>query len=175
MDTLSSGCLTTEITLRCIPLSVSTVSGFVPYLGFSLSALPGQRGVTPAFGYDTPHPGARGTSTLLISALPSAHYRLLRPRAPHRYSHYIHRLPLSQHRQGSPVFILVRLPLRVTPVTPEVHLSVLAVMVRIDAPVFPAVGKSRQLHRVFRGYIWVRSRCGPQVCSALLQSLCQET
>jgi len=74
MDTLSSGCLSTEIKLRCIPLSVSTVSGFVPYLGFSLSALPGQRGVTPAFGYDTPHPGARRTLTLLISALPSAHY-----------------------------------------------------------------------------------------------------
>ena len=87
---------------------------------------------------------------------------------------YIHQLPVG-HRQGSPVFILVWLPLRVTPVTPEAHLSVLAVMVRIDATVFPAVGKGRQLHRMFRGYIWVRSRCGPQVCSTLLQSLCQET
>ena len=76
MDTLSSGCLSTEIKLRCIPLSVSTVSGFVPYLGFSLSVLPGQRGITPAFEYDTPHPGARGTLTLLISALPSAPYGL---------------------------------------------------------------------------------------------------
>ena len=65
--------------------------------------------------------------------------------------------------------------LLLTPVTPEAHLSVLVVIVRIDAPVFPTVGKGRQLHRVFRGYIWVRSRCGPQVCSALLQSLCQET
>jgi hypothetical protein len=59
---------------------------------------------------------------------------------------YIHQLPLSQHRQGSPVFILVWLPLRVTPVTTEVHLSVLAVMVKIDAPVFPLVGRGRQLH-----------------------------
>jgi len=83
--------------------------------------------------------------------------------------------PPEEHRQGSPVFIVVWLPLRATPVTPEAHLSVLVVIVRIDAPVFPTVGKGRQLHRVFRGYIWVRSRCGPQVCSALLQSLCQET
>ena len=61
-------------------------------------------------------------------------------------SPYIHQLLFSQHRQGSPVFIVVWLPLRVTPVTTEVHLSVLAVMVRIDAPVFPLVGRGRQLH-----------------------------
>ena len=61
--------------------------------------------------------------------------------------------PPEGHRQGSPVFIVVWLPLRVTPVTPEAHLSVLVVIVRIDAPVFPTVGKGRQLHRMFRGYI----------------------
>jgi hypothetical protein len=54
--------------------------------------------------------------------------------------------PPVEHRQGSPAFIIVWLPLRVTPVTPEVHLSVLAVMVKIDAPVFPLVGRGRQLH-----------------------------
>ena len=47
-------------------------------LEFFLSTLPGQRGITPALGYGTPHPGARGTLTLLISALPSAHYKPLR-------------------------------------------------------------------------------------------------
>ena len=78
---------------------------------------------------------------------------------------YIHQLPLSQHRQGSPAFIIVWLPLRVTPVTTGIHLSVLVVMVRIDAPVFPSVGQGRQLHCDFRGYIRVRSRCNPQVCS----------
>jgi len=36
--------------------------------------LPGQRGITPAFGYGTPHPGARGTSTLLNNVLLSTHY-----------------------------------------------------------------------------------------------------
>src|ERR1700722_5719794 len=36
--------------------------------------LVGQRGITPAFGYSAPHPSAGGTLTLLIHALPSAHY-----------------------------------------------------------------------------------------------------
>ncbi len=61
--------------------------------------------------------------------------------------------PLAEHRHGPPVFIVVWLPLRVTPVTPEAHLSVVAVIVKIDASVFPIVGKGRRLHRVFRGYI----------------------
>jgi hypothetical protein len=39
--------------------------------------LVGQRGITPAFGYSAPHPSAGGTLTLLIHALPSAHYDLL--------------------------------------------------------------------------------------------------
>jgi hypothetical protein len=78
---------------------------------------------------------------------------------------YIHRLLLPQHRQGSLVFIVVWLPLRVTPVTPGVYLSVMVVFIRIDAPVFPSVGQDRQLHLAFRGYIQVRSRCNPQVCS----------
>jgi hypothetical protein len=36
----------------------------------------GQRGITPAFGYETPHLSLRGTSTLPINALPSAQYGL---------------------------------------------------------------------------------------------------
>ena len=63
------------------------------------------------------------------------------------------RCPPVGHRQGSPVFILVWLLLRVTPVTPEVHLSGLVVFVKIDAAVFPLPIRGRQLHRVFRGYI----------------------
>ncbi|HYA93141.1 MAG TPA: hypothetical protein VEK32_16760 [Thermodesulfobacteriota bacterium] len=61
--------------------------------------------------------------------------------------------PPDEHRQGPPAFILVWLPLRVTPVTPEAHLSVLAVIVRTDASVFPFVGEGRQLHCAFRGYL----------------------
>lgn len=40
--------------------------------------LSGQRGITPAFGYGAPHPGARGTSTLLNDVLLSTHYAALR-------------------------------------------------------------------------------------------------
>jgi len=71
------------------------------------------------------------------------------------------RYHLAWHLQGPPMFIVVWLPLRVTLVTPEAHLSVAAVFVKIDAPVFPFVGEGRQLHCTFRGYIQVRSRCDP--------------
>ena len=79
------------------------------------------------------------------------------------------------HRYGPPVFIVVWLPLRVAPVTPGVHLSVMAVMVRIDASVFPNSGKGRQLRLAFRGYIRVRFRYDPQVRSVPFRNLCQET
>ena len=53
------------------------VSGFRlrARLGFSIP-LPfsGLRGITPAFGYSAPHPGAGGTLTLVNNALLSAHY-----------------------------------------------------------------------------------------------------
>jgi hypothetical protein len=42
------------------------------------SALPGQRGITPAFGYGAPHSSTGGTLTLLNNALLSAHYDPLR-------------------------------------------------------------------------------------------------
>lgn len=48
-------------------------------LDVSLSGGPGQRVVTPAFGYGAPYPGASGTSTHLIRALPGTHYEQLRP------------------------------------------------------------------------------------------------
>ena len=83
--------------------------------------------------------------------------------------------PPDEHRQGPPAFIVVWLPLRLTPVTPVANLSVPAVFVGIDAPVFPFVGEGRQLHCEFRGYIQVRLRCNPQVCSTPFRSLRQET
>src|ERR1700730_11652823 len=72
MDTLPSG--------NCraaAPGSPWSVSGFrlCARLGLSIpSTLPGQRGITPAFGYGAPHSSAGGTSTLPINALLSAHY-----------------------------------------------------------------------------------------------------
>jgi hypothetical protein len=61
--------------------SVLAVSGFRlrARLDFSIpSCSPGQRGITPAFGYSAPHPSAEGTSTPMIHALPSAQYGLIR-------------------------------------------------------------------------------------------------
>ena len=65
--------------------SALAVSGFRlrARLGFSIPPCsPGQRGITPAFGYGPPHPSAEGTSTPMTHALPSALYaavRLLTP------------------------------------------------------------------------------------------------
>ena len=71
-NTLSSG-KTREGGFR----SVLAVSGFRlrARLDFSIPAFsPGQRGITPAFGYSAPHSSAEGTLTPMIHALPSAHY-----------------------------------------------------------------------------------------------------
>src|SRR5271169_3864005 len=71
-DTLSSG-----IRRATGSRSVLAVSGFRlrARLDFSIpSCSPGQRGITPAFGYSAPHPSAEGTSTPMTHALPSAHY-----------------------------------------------------------------------------------------------------
>src|ERR1035441_2708837 len=57
--------------------SALAVSGFRlrARLGFSIPpCFPGQRGITPAFGYGAPHPSAEGTLTPMTHALPIAHY-----------------------------------------------------------------------------------------------------
>ena len=71
LDTLPSGTRATG------SRSALAVSGFRlrARLGFSIPpCFPGQRGITPAFGYSAPHLSAEGTSTPMIHALPSAHY-----------------------------------------------------------------------------------------------------
>ncbi len=45
----------------------------------SYQLLSGQRGITPAFGYGAPHPGARGTLTLLNNVLLSTQDANVRP------------------------------------------------------------------------------------------------
>ena len=52
-------------------------SGVLPRNSTSFP-LSGQRGITPAFGYGTPHPGTRGTLTLLNNVLLSTHYAAVR-------------------------------------------------------------------------------------------------
>ena len=84
MDTLPSR----ELRQRCPPLS-------------------GQRGITPAFGYGAPHPGARGTSTLLNSVLLSTQYGAIRLLS----GVHVRRaalglpgpVPTWEHRRGLPV------------------------------------------------------------------------
>ena len=74
-DTLPSGTRATG------SRSALAVSGFRlrARLGFSIPpCFPGQRGITPAFGYGAPHPSAEGTSTPLTHALPSTHYASIR-------------------------------------------------------------------------------------------------
>jgi hypothetical protein len=55
-----------------------STSRWTPCPPESYRLLSGQRGITPAFGYDAPHPSARGTSTLLNNVLLSTHYEPLR-------------------------------------------------------------------------------------------------
>ena len=70
--------------------------------------LSGQRGITPAFGYDAPHLGVRGTSTLLSNVLLSTHYaavRLLGDVHTDRTASAFARRPASlrRHLRGLPV------------------------------------------------------------------------
>src|SRR6516164_10849551 len=62
-------------------LAMDTLPSGVPPKELPLP-LSGQRGITPAFGYDAPHLGVRGTSTLLSNVLLSTHYDLIRDSRP---------------------------------------------------------------------------------------------
>jgi hypothetical protein len=73
VDTLPSSCLSTVHRLSS-RLGCLRRFQLRARLGLPLSVHPGQRGITPAFGYGTPYQGASGTSTHLIWALPSTHY-----------------------------------------------------------------------------------------------------
>src|ERR1035437_8345539 len=74
VDTLPSGNRKRwlQVRLGCVQLSPSC-----PFRLLHTFLSPGPRGITPAFGYGAPHPSARGTSTLPINALLSAHYEPL--------------------------------------------------------------------------------------------------
>src|SRR5438128_543671 len=69
-----------QVRLGCVQLLPSC-----PFRLLHTFLFPGPRGITPAFGYGAPHPSARGTSTLPINALLSAHYGHLRLPARRRY------------------------------------------------------------------------------------------
>jgi hypothetical protein len=77
VDTLPSGCLATAPEFRFY-LGCIRRFRLPARLGVSLSAHPGQRGITPAFGYSAPYPSASGTLTHPIWALPSTPYEAVR-------------------------------------------------------------------------------------------------
>src|ERR1700675_4746421 len=106
-DTLSSG-----IRRATGSRSVLAVSGFRlrARLDFSIpSCSPGQRGITPAFGYSAPHPSAEGTSTPMIHALPSAHYGEVRLLAPDHHRLRLLTFPMWTSR-GVPLWSDARPP-----------------------------------------------------------------
>jgi hypothetical protein len=59
-------------------LAMDTLPSRVQPRNSTFFPLSGQRGITPAFGYGAPHPGARGTSTLLNNTLLSTQYEPVR-------------------------------------------------------------------------------------------------
>jgi hypothetical protein len=122
--------------------------------------LVGQRGITPAFGYSAPHPSAGGTLTLLIHALPSAHYEPLRhPSAPGLSLAGV-RLIIPDHASGFPV--LRALPLctccRHYPGAADGRTRRSKITHPCQPSPIPLSG--RPAHRPFRGLLGVHSRCG---------------
>jgi hypothetical protein len=149
------------------------VSGFRlrARLDFSIpSCSPGQRGITPAFGYSAPHPSAEGTLTPMTHALPSAPYDPVRlppwppPIATLR--------PLPSHTTGLP-----RLPeppsRRAVPTTPADQAGA-----RVDCfpthAAFPHWQEGRHPHCHFRGLLRLYTCYGPPDRSAAQGDLCHE-
>jgi hypothetical protein len=154
--------------------SALAVSGFRlrARLGFSIPpCFPGQRGITPAFGYGAPHPSAEGTSTPLTHTLPSTHYAPVR-------------LPFGPQSRGdrvearaSPSWVspdyshrLSNVPCPLPRRTQRVHLS-------IPFPVgaaFPGNPAGRRSRLDFRGLLRLHSRYGPLDRSTAQSGLCHE-
>ena len=120
----------------------------------------GQRGITPAFGYDAPHSSVRGTLTLLNNALLSAHYEPLRhPKAPRPSLTGVRLLDSSSTLWGFPC--CVRFPwCTAVATTPAQRLAASSARFpsRISLPRFRVSG--RPAHRPFRGLLGVHSRYG---------------
>ena len=145
--------------------SVLAVSGFRlrARLDFSIpSCSPGQRGITPAFGYSAPHPSAEGTSTPMIHALPSAHYDPVRlPSDPSTYSMLKARPSIEMGLPRLPA-----LPFqRAMPITP-VNQTGACIDCFPAYAAFPAIRPGRHPHCNFRGVLRLHSRYGPLDCSA---------
>src|SRR5271169_1346254 len=122
--------------------------------------LVGQRGITPAFGYSAPHPSAGGTLTLLIHALPSAHYEPLRhPSAPGLSLAGVW-LIIPDHAVGFPVLRALSLCTccRHYPGAADGRTRRSKITHPYQPSPIPLSG--RPAHRPFRGLLGVYSRCG---------------
>ena len=150
-DTLPSGSRATG------SRSALAVSGFRlrARLGFSIPpCFPGQRGITPAFGYGAPHPSAEGTSTPLTHALPSTHYEPLptpeRPACPSRASGW----SSLTTPWGFPC--CVRFPcVRAAATTPAQRLGVVFAHLTQPCQPSPKTSSGRPAHRPCRGLLGV--------------------
>jgi hypothetical protein len=123
------------------------------------SKLAGRRGITPAFGYSAPHPSAGGTLTLLIHALPSAHYEPLRyPRAPGLSLAGV-RLVIPDHALGFPVLRTLSLCTCCRQYPGAAAGRILRSFIQPYQP-SPKWQSGRPAQRPFRGLLGVHSRCG---------------
>src|SRR5271165_2428804 len=147
LDTLPSGTRATGTR------SALAVSGFRlrARLGFSIPpCFPGQRGITPAFGYGAPHPSAEGTSTPLTHALPSTHYEPLRhPKS----AQPVPRGRLVGHpwpRSGASRVARAFLEVRAAATTPVQRLGVVLAHLTQPYQPSPITLSGRPAHRPFR-------------------------
>src|SRR5271169_4878449 len=122
--------------------------------------LVGQRGITPAFGYSAPHPSAGGTLTLLIHALPSAHYEPLRhPSAPGLSLTGV-RLIIPDRASGFPVLRALSLCTCCRHYPGAADGRTRRSKFTHPCQPSPIPLSVRPVHRPFRGLLGVYSRCG---------------
>ena len=131
-------------------------------LDFSIRhGIPGQRGITPAFGYGAPHPSAEGTSTPLNSR--AAQHTLRAPPPPHSAQpvprgRLVNIIP--DHALGLPVLRALSL-CTCAASTPVQRLGVVFAHLTQPYQPSPKLQSGRPAHRPFRGLRGVYSRCGP--------------
>jgi hypothetical protein len=120
----------------------------------------GQRGITPAFGYDAPHPSAGGTPTLPINALPGAHYGPLRhpprPGLPLTRFRLEITLPTARASRVPNDFLLHACRRHYPGEIPQANVAPLT----WRTAAFPVSQTGRLPHCPFRGLLSVHSRSG---------------
>jgi hypothetical protein len=140
-----------------------STSRWTPCPPESYQLLSGQRGITPAFGYGAPHPGAKGTLTLLNNVLLSTHYEPLRHLPPPTPSLTGEALVPSTPLPHGCRLLLLRTTLIpcVLSSLPRWNRRLLFSFASPATSAFLVIMASRLPHRHFRGLLDVHSRYGP--------------